>query len=292
MNFNIQKLPKSQVEIIFEVSSEEFDRFLDRAVLDLGQNLEVGGFRKGKAPKEIIEKEISSKKIMEEAAEICVRENYLKVIMENKIEPLGSPEIKITKMAKGNPLEFSCKFSVFPEINLPDYKKIASETKKKEVAVTDDEIKKLKAEKERVAKERTRQEILEKIAEKIDVILPEVLVESEQRRMIENLKQQAPQMLRISFEDYLVKIGKTEKELLDSFSPEAQKRVKISLALREMEKRENIEAPDDEVEKEVNEIIKNFGESKDLDRQNLKEYAKEVIRNEKILQFLENLAGN
>ena len=292
MNFNIQKLPKSQVEIIFEVSSEEFDRFLDRAVLDLGQNLEVGGFRKGKAPKEIIEKEISSKKIMEEAAEICVRENYLKVIMENKIEPLGSPEIKITKMAKGNPLEFSCKFSVFPEINLPDYKKIASETKKKEVAVTDDEIKKLKAEKERVAKERTRQEILEKIAEKIDVILPEVLVESEQRRMIENLKQQAPQMLRISFEDYLVKIGKTEKELLDSFSPEAKKRVKISLALREMEKRENIEAPDDEVEKEVNEIIKNFGESKDLDRQNLKEYAKEVIRNEKILQFLENLAGN
>lgn len=292
MKFNIQKLPKSQIEIIFEVPSEEFGRFLDKAVFSLGQNLEIGGFRKGKAPKEIIEKEIGSRKVLEEAAESCVRENYLKVISENKIEPLGQPEIKITKMAPGNPLEFSCKFSVFPEINLPDYKKIASEVKKKEVALTDEDIKKLKSEKERIEKERTRQEILEKIAEKTEAVLPEILVESEKKRMLENLKRQAPQMLRVSFEDYLIKIGKTEKELSDSFSPEAQKRVKISLALREMEKREKIEASVDEVEKEVNEIFKNFGESKDLDRQNLKEYAKEVIRNEKTLQFLENLSGN
>ena len=285
----IQKLSKSQIELKIKVPAEEFNGFQEKAILELGKDLEVEGFRKGHAPKEIIEREVGQQKILNAAAEMTVRENYLKAVAENKIEPLGQPKIEISKLAPGNPLEFKATVPVLPEIKLPDYKKIASGVKKREVEVTPEEIKNLKVEKERTEKERMRGEILEKIAENSGIEAPEILIEAEENRQLLNLKRQVPQMMGINFEDYLKRINKTEKELLDSFLPEAEKRVKNSLALKEIEKRENVEASEEEIKNEMEKILKNYPEVTNLDRERLKEYTEEVIKNEKTFQLLENL---
>ncbi|MCJ7786849.1 hypothetical protein MUP06_01370 [Patescibacteria group bacterium] len=285
METSIKKLPKSQIEILVRVPAEEFNNFIERATLDLGKELEIKGFRKGKAPKEIAEREIGPGRILEEAANQAIKENYLKAISENKIEAIFKPEIEILKLAIGNPFEFKAKISVLPEVKLPDYKNIVSQVKKREVIVAKEEIERLRTEKERIEKERVRQEILDKIAENSQIEISEVLVESEKRRMLESLKQQVPQILQIKFEDYLAKIQKTEKELLDSFLPEAQRKIKNSLVLKEIEKRENIEVSEKEIKEEMDKISKIYP---DLDQNQLKEYAEEVIRNEKTFQFLEN----
>ena len=175
------------------------------------------------------------------------------------------------------------------KINLPDYKKIASEVKKREVEVTKEEIENLKLEKERMERQRLRQEILEKIAQSSEIEISEALVESEQKQMLENLKKQIPQILQISFEDYLVKINKTEKELMDSLLAEAQKRIKNSLILKEIGKREEIAISKEEVEEEANKFLRNYPEIKKLDPEQLKKYTEEVIKNEKTFQFLESL---
>lgn len=140
MKFSIQKLPKAQMEIFFEIPTEEFSRYFETAVLKLGEDLKIEGFRQGKAPKEIIEKEISEDKILEEAVNIAVKESYARTILENKIEVIGFPEIQIMKIAQNNPLEFKAKIQLTPEIILPDYKKIASEVKKGEVKIEEKEI--------------------------------------------------------------------------------------------------------------------------------------------------------
>ena len=289
MKITSQKLSRSQVELKIEVPAEEFKTFMDKAVLDIGKEIEIEGFRKGKAPKEIIERTVGQEKILKTAGEDCIKENYVKAILENKIEPLGQPEIEILKAAPGNPFEFKAKVSILPEVKLPDYKEIASQIKKQEVKVTQEEIEKLRTEKERIEKEKRRNEILEKIAEKTEIELPEVLVEAEKKRMLENLKQQISQMLQINFEDYLKKINKTEKELLDSFLPEAEKRVRNSLILKEIEEKEKIEVSEDELKNETERFLKTFPDAKDFDPEKLKEYTKEVIRNEKAFQLLENL---
>ena len=77
MKTEIQKSAKSQVEIKCEVSAEEFQIFRERAVLKLGENVEVEGFRKGKAPKEAVEKQLDKTKK-------CKNETYPK----NKIDPI------------------------------------------------------------------------------------------------------------------------------------------------------------------------------------------------------------
>ena len=323
MKISIQKLPRSQVEISIEVPAEELNKFIEKVIFNLGKDLEVEGFRRGNAPKEMIEKAIGQEKIFQKATEECIRENYLKVILENKIEVISQPKIEILparhspalealaggKLASGNPLVFRARVSVFPEVKLPDYKKIASEVKKKEVSVSKDynpptasshllrkwvpEIERLRLEKERIEREMTREEILEKIAQKTELEIPEILAIEEQNRMLEDLKQQVPQLLQISFEDYLTKLNKTEKELLNSFLEEAQKRVKNTLVLREISKKENIEVFDKEIEEKINQLFNIYPSfkktEKEIDREQLKEYTKSVIQNEKTLQLLESL---
>ncbi|MFH1780671.1 MAG: trigger factor [Candidatus Nealsonbacteria bacterium] len=284
MNHSIQKLTKSQLEIKFELSVEEFQVFVEKAILKLGENVEVEGFRKGKAPKEMIEKMLGQETIYKEASQECVKENYLKVVKDEGIEPLGQPDISILKLAPGNPLEFKATVAVLPEITIADYKEIVPKIKKKEIKVTQEEIEKLRQEKEKMEKEKLRQEILDKIASDSKMEIPEILIESEKNRMLVAIKEQVPQMLGIGFEEYLKKINKTEKEILDSFLPEAERRIKNSLILREIQKKEQFEVSEKELSTQMSEIAK---ANPSLDQNQLKDYTESVIKNEKAFEFLE-----
>ena len=286
MKNTIQRLAKSQLEIKFEVPAEEFQTFVEKAIMKLGENLEVEGFRKGKAPKETIEKMLGQETILKTASQECVRDNYLKVVKEQNLEPLGQPEISVLKLAPNNPFEFKAIVTVLPEITIADYKEIVPKIKKREVKVSQEEIEKLRQEKERIEKEKLRQEILSKIAAGSRMEIPEVLLDSEKNRMLATIKEQVPQMLGIGFEEYLKKINKTEKEISDSFSPEAERRIKNSLVLREIQKKEKLAVTEKELSDEMAKIAQT---SPGLDKNQLREYTESVLKNEKAFEFLEGL---
>lgn len=169
-----------------------------------------------------------------------------------------------------------------PKVKLPDYKKIVSGIKKKEIEVTQEEIAQLKAEKERVERERLRQEILAKIGEEAEVEIPSTLIETELSRMKDNLKRQVGLVFNIGLEDYLKKINKTEKELSDSLLREAEKSVKNFLVLKAIQNQENVAASQ-------NEVIANLPNINHVDQEKLKEYTEEMMKNEKTFQLLESL---
>ena len=135
-----------------------------------------------------------------------------------------------------------------------------------------------------------RQEILRRTTEKSEMEIPEVLVKNVKNQMLADVKQSVPQKLGITFEDYLGRVKKTEKDLIDSFFPEAEKRVKSSMVLREISKKEKIEASNDEAETEADKILKNYTASRKIDVEKLKEHTKEVMTNEKTFQFLESFS--
>ena len=179
----------------------------------------------------------------------------------------------------------------FSEIkSLADYKKIASEVEKRGVEVTPEEIERLRTEKERMERERVRQEILNRISDSSEIQVPDGLIEKEKNMMLENLKQQVPQILQINFEEYLQKINKTEKDLLDSLRAEAEKRVKGFLVLRVIAEKENIQVSEDDIDREKERISRIHPNVQNLDQAQLKDYTKFVIQNEKTLQLLEGLA--
>ena len=141
MKVDSKKLPKSEIEISFELPWEEFKPYVDKAYSILGENIVVKGFRKGNVPQDILEKEIGSDKILAQAADLTVKDKYPQAIYRENIEPISSPEVNIIKLAQGNPFEFKVKVSILPDIVLPDYKTIAFQIKKKEISVTDQDVK-------------------------------------------------------------------------------------------------------------------------------------------------------
>lgn len=142
--FNLKKLPDSKVEIEAEIPAEEFNLFFQQAILDAQRNLILPGFRKGMVPEKKVVEHFGNEHLLLEAAELAISKQWPKIIQEADIEPVGRPEISITKIAKGNPLGFKMTVSVLHKFTLPDYKAVVKSIIQKplDVAVTDEEVNK------------------------------------------------------------------------------------------------------------------------------------------------------
>jgi len=135
-----KKLEKSQLEIEFELTAEEFEHHIEHALEHLKEHVKVDGFRKGNVPLKMVEEQVGTENLLMEAGDMAVKDSYYKFLEENKLEPIGEPDVSITKIAKGNPFLFKVIITVLPEIQLPDYKEIASHFEVKEVSVSDSEV--------------------------------------------------------------------------------------------------------------------------------------------------------
>jgi len=431
MEVKIEKLPKSQIRLEVELSKEEFGVFVNEAASKISQNIEVKGFRKGKVPKNIVEEKVGKENILVEAGDLAVQNSYkkavLKIIDQDNLEPISQPEIKIKKIAIGSPLVFEAKTSVLPKVDLPDYKKVASKIKRKEIAVEEKEIEStlkwiqrnkakfsakvgpaqkgdfvqieywspdlpeiseqnkkkdafilgeghfipgfedlligmepnqeknevildipkehsfkkiagkkttfnvkveavqkvelleitdefaksvgnfenleslknniregIKKEKNIAETQRLRNELLDEIAKQSKMEIPDILIERETGQMLENFKKDIPRRLNISFEEYSKKTNKSEQQIKEILLPQAQKKVRNFLVLKEIGKKENIGVSEEEIKKETDQILKQYADPKqiNIDPEQLKDYSREVIKTEKIFKLLENLISN
>src|SRR3989344_5467446 len=146
MKITQNKLPKSQIEIDFELDEQEFQKHIDKALLHLKEHVKIDGFRKGHVPEKMVEEKVGNENLLMEAGDLAVKESYTKFIKDlslqegNTLEPIGQPEVQILKIAKGSPFLFKMKISVLPEIKLPDYKGLASRVKAQKIAVDEKDI--------------------------------------------------------------------------------------------------------------------------------------------------------
>ena len=142
MKIEKKDLPKGLVELKIVVDEKEFESYHEKAFVEVQKAVEVDGFRKGNAPEDLIVKKYGDMVILEEMANLALRASYMKAVEEHKLNPIADPQVTITKIAKGNPLELTITVPVMPEITLPAYKKIAKDavTDGEKVEVTDKDI--------------------------------------------------------------------------------------------------------------------------------------------------------
>ena len=182
-----KKLDGGEAEFTGEIAAEVFDGYRKHALEHVGGNLEIPGFRKGKAPESIIEKNVPEMAILEEMANHAIMDIYPKLLGEHKVEAIGSPMVQITKIARGNPLGFVIKTAVMPEVTLPDYKKIAkAENKNESTDVTDEEFENAKSAFEAYqikafeAAQKAKETKAKKLAEKLAKMSEEERIEREE----------------------------------------------------------------------------------------------------------------
>ena len=141
MEVKQKKLPKSQIELEFEITAEEFKEHTEHALEHMKHHVKVDGFRAGKAPNKMVEDKIKPEALLMEAGDHAVQHVYVDYIKSSKLEPVGNPEVSIVKIAIGSPFVFKAIITVLPNVELPDYKEIAKIIKGKDVTVTEEEIK-------------------------------------------------------------------------------------------------------------------------------------------------------
>jgi FKBP-type peptidyl-prolyl cis-trans isomerase (trigger factor) len=142
-DIKITPLPEREVEIIGTITAEKMAEMRDKAIKKLKSSVELPGFRAGNAPDSLIAQKVGEMRLLEEAAELALSEEYPNILDEHKLDAIGRPEINITKLGVGSPLEFKVKTSLMPDVKLADYKKIAKEKNKAEVKtpeVTEKEV--------------------------------------------------------------------------------------------------------------------------------------------------------
>ena len=432
MKVNIKKLSSNQIELEIEISAVKMENYFQLAASELSKDMKIAGFRPGKVPIKIVEREKGSQKLYNQAANLAIQKTLAKAILDlpddktgNQIKIVGQPDIIVLQIAQGNPMKYKATFSIIPKVELANYKGLKIKRKKlkvedKEVDKSLDYIQKSRAklitvnrpakkgdrveidfitrssgvkieggesknqpillgeshfipgfeekligmkdgeekefsltvpqdwprenlanknldfqikmnlvqerdipklsdefakslgkfqslshlkenikkgllqEKKIKDKERIKRELIEKIAEHSETNIPQALIDIELNKMVEELRQGLSGNMGLDFNKYLSQIKKTIEDLKKEWQDQAQKRVKISLVLRAIAKKEKIEVSQEEIESRINEDLKRYPNTeevkKNIDSNLLKEYTKGVLRNEKVFELLEKSA--
>lgn len=120
-----KKLPDCEVEITAEITSEAIEGYKTKALKKIMEVAELPGFRKGHVPEAKIKEKFGELGLLEDAGEMAINDCAIEILVESKVNFLGRPDVAISKIAIGSPIEFKIKATVMPEVKLPDYKKIA-----------------------------------------------------------------------------------------------------------------------------------------------------------------------
>lgn len=151
MEHSVEKLTSNKVKITFKATAEEFEAAVQQAYMQLRGQINVPGFRKGKAPRKLIENMFGKGVFYEDALENLFPEAYRKAVEENELKPVGRPDVDVQQMESGKELQFTCEVFVMPEVKLGEYKGL--EVTRSIRKVTDAEIdSRIEQERKRVAR--------------------------------------------------------------------------------------------------------------------------------------------
>ena len=122
MSVQVEKLEKNMAKLTIEATAEEFEAAMQKAYLKNKNKINIQGFRKGKAPRVMIEKMYGPAIFYEDAANDLIPEAYSKAAEESGLEIVSRPEIDVTQIEKGKPFIFTATVAVKPEVTLGEYK--------------------------------------------------------------------------------------------------------------------------------------------------------------------------
>jgi len=138
MSVQVEKLEKNMAKLTIEVPAEEFEKALDGVYKKSRNRIAMPGFRRGKAPRKMIEKMYGDSVFYEDAANDIIPDAYEDAAKESGLEIVSRPEIGVEQIEKGSAFIFTATVAVKPEVTLGDYKGI--EIEKKTAEVTDEEV--------------------------------------------------------------------------------------------------------------------------------------------------------
>ena len=138
MSLQVEKMEKNMAKLTIEVAAEDLEKAMQNAYQKAKGRISIPGFRKGKAPRKMIEQMYGKGIFLEDAANALIPEHYSKALAECELEIVSQPTIDITQAEPGKAFIFTAEVAVKPEVTLGEYKGV--EVPKSETEVTDEDV--------------------------------------------------------------------------------------------------------------------------------------------------------
>lgn len=275
MPSTLQKQEDQTILLTITLPKDRVEKTRELVINEMVKQTELPGFRRGKAPRKLVEEKLDITKIQEDVLKKLLPEAYMEAVTEHKLQPIMNPKIHIAQLDSQKDWQFTATTCEMPEINLGDYKnKVQGVTAKSKIIIPG---------KEPVAP--SFDDIVKALLDSVEVIIPSILIEGEVERLLAQLLEEIKR-LGLSLDQYLSSTGKKIEEIKAENEKKAETDLKFELILQKIAENEKIVVEPQEVEEAIAKA------TTDAERKNLEAnryLLMNIIRQQKTLDFLRNL---
>ena len=263
------------IQLTITIPEDKIKKASSEVLEEYTKNVTLPGFRKGKAPKKMVEESLDKAKLKEEMLKRLLPQAYLEAVQEHNLHPIINPQIHIEKLEDDKPWEFKATTCELPEVKLGDYKKaIGNVTAKSKIVIPGKEQEPPKFD-----------DIMKALIDSSEVKIPQVLVDQEVERLLAQLLDEIKR-LGLTLDQYIASTGKNPEQLRAEYAEKAKNDIKLEFTLQKVAEDAQIQVE----EKEIDEAVQKA--TSDAERKNLEEnryLLANILRQQKTLDYLKNL---
>ncbi|HXS14863.1 MAG TPA: trigger factor [Candidatus Saccharimonadales bacterium] len=275
MTSQLTKTPDGTITLSITLPKAEVKKAWEAEVVRAVENAELPGFRKGKAPRSMVEEKLDKTHLQEDVLRKLLPDAYAKAVEEHKLRPVMSPKVHVEKLDEGEDWVFSAVSCETPVVDLDGYKDAVKKvTAKSKIVIPGKE-----------QAEINMDELMDALLKAVKITVPQVLTEAEVERLLSQLLDEV-KSLGLSLDQYLSSTHKTIDQLKKEYEERANKDIQFEFALQKIADEEKITVDPKEIEEAINKA------KDDRERQNLQAniyLLATILRQQKTLDFLKNL---
>lgn len=275
MKSTFAKATDGTITLNVTIPQKDIQKTREELIAQSVKTTTVPGFRKGKAPKKLVEDKIDKEKISEEILKKLLPIYYIEEVKEHNLKPIVHPKIHVGKIADDADWEFSATIAEMPVIELGDYKKAIKDiTAKSKIVIPGKEQQPPKME-----------DVMGALLKSVRVTVPAVLIEQEVDRLLAQTLDEI-KTLGLTLEQYLASTKKTPEQLRADYAGKAENDIKIEFTLQKVAEEERIAVEESEVSEA---IAKAKSDAERASLESNKYLLASILRQQKTLDFLKNL---
>jgi len=271
----IEKQENGTIKVTITLPKADITKAREEVVEQLVKTADLPGFRKGKAPKKLVEEKLNEDQVREEILKKLIPPAYTKAVQEHNLKPIMNPKLHVEKIELGADWVFHAFTCEMPDIDLGKYK---------------DAVGKINAKSKIVIPGKEQQkpsmdEIMKAILESVKTKVPSILIEQEADRLVAQLLDDIKK-LGLSLDQYLASTNRTPESLKAEYASKAEGDIKLEFVLQKIAESEKITVEP----KEIDEAIQKANDPKEKQNLEANRYLlASILRQQKTLDFLTNL---
>lgn len=288
MKYTKKDLGKNAYEFVMTIDKKDIASQYDIELEKVLQTVVVEGFRVGKAPRDLAEKQVDKNNLYESVINSILPPLVADIVKKESLKPIVNPQIKLNSAKEGEDWSISVLIAEKPTIKLPDYKKIVKELKnetKKNAIWLPGKDKEVDQKKDQEQKNKLLNQILEKLLKESEIGVADFIIESEVNRRLSSLVDDV-RKLGMTMDSYLQSKGITNEQLRKQTHREIEETYKLEMILDELSEKEGISVTQEDTQA----FLKTFSdEAKRAEAEKNLYYYTIVLRRQKLIDFLTSL---